>query len=90
MVALRALPVAPFTLVNLAAGAGAIRLSDFILGTLIGMAPGLELIAVLGDRLRLLADHSACEIALWPSALRCGSAFRSVRRRCFPAVRRDP
>ena len=65
VVALRALPVAPFTLVNLAAGASAIRLADFILGTLIGMVPGLVAMAVLGDRLTsLLAHPSVGNVAL--------------------------
>lgn len=65
VVALRVLPVAPFTLVNLAAGASAIKLSDFVVGTLIGMAPGLVAMAVLGDRIMsLLAHPSTGEIGL--------------------------
>ncbi|MDO3380241.1 VTT domain-containing protein [Geoalkalibacter halelectricus] len=40
MIALRVLPLAPFTVGNLAAGASQIKLRDFILGTLIGMSPG--------------------------------------------------
>lgn len=37
----RILPVAPFTVVNLVAGASHIRLSEFVLGTMIGMIPGI-------------------------------------------------
>ncbi|MFO1081768.1 MAG: VTT domain-containing protein [Reyranellaceae bacterium] len=51
VVTLRLLPVAPFTLVNLGAGASGIRLADFALGTALGMVPGLGLMAVMGDRL---------------------------------------
>src|SRR5262249_14523229 len=54
VVALRLVPVAPFTLVNLAAGASGIRLVDFMLGTVLGMAPGLGLLAVMGDRIAQL------------------------------------
>lgn len=43
MVVLRLLPVAPFTLVNVIAGASHIRLRDYLLGTLLGMAPGIVL-----------------------------------------------
>ena len=65
MVALRVVPVAPFSLVNLAAGAGSIRLADFVLGTLIGMGPGLAAIALMGDRIaKVLADPSAGQIAV--------------------------
>jgi len=39
----RVLPVAPFTVVNLVAGASHIGLRDFILGTLLGMSPGIAL-----------------------------------------------
>ena len=65
MVALRVVPVAPFSLINLAAGAGSIRLVDFALGTLIGMAPGLAAIALMGDRIvKVFADPSASQIAV--------------------------
>lgn len=65
MVALRVVPVAPFSLVNLAAGAASIRLVDFALGTLIGMGPGIAAIALMGDRIvKVLADPSAGQIAV--------------------------
>lgn len=65
VVAFRVVPVAPFTLVNLAAGAGGIKLSDFLLGSLIGMAPGMLLLSFVGDRIvRTLADPSFTEIAV--------------------------
>ena len=57
VVGLRLVPVAPFTLVNLAAGAAGIGLADFVLGTVIGMAPGLGLLAVMGDRVAQLLAH---------------------------------
>jgi phosphatidylserine/phosphatidylglycerophosphate/cardiolipin synthase-like enzyme/uncharacterized membrane protein YdjX (TVP38/TMEM64 family) len=39
----RVLPVAPFTVVNLVAGGSHISLRDFILGTVLGMTPGIAL-----------------------------------------------
>jgi phosphatidylserine/phosphatidylglycerophosphate/cardiolipin synthase-like enzyme/uncharacterized membrane protein YdjX (TVP38/TMEM64 family) len=65
MVALRVVPVAPFSLVNLAAGAGSIRFVDFGLGTLIGMGPGIAAIALMGDRIaKVLANPSAGQIGV--------------------------
>jgi phosphatidylserine/phosphatidylglycerophosphate/cardiolipin synthase-like enzyme/uncharacterized membrane protein YdjX (TVP38/TMEM64 family) len=43
MLLIRILPIAPFTIVNMVAGASHIRLRDFLLGTLLGMAPGILL-----------------------------------------------
>lgn len=47
----RLVPIAPFTLVNLVAGASRIPFTDFVLGTAIGMAPGLVVISVLGHQI---------------------------------------
>jgi phospholipase D1/2 len=46
--AVRMVPVAPFTLVNLVAGASQIPLTDYMMGTIIGMAPGIALMSALG------------------------------------------
>ena len=65
MVAIRVVPVAPFTLVNLAAGAGSVPRVDFALGTLIGMGPGLAAFCLLGDRIVRIFTHPAPdEVAL--------------------------
>jgi len=47
----RMLPVAPFTLVNLVAGASQVGLRDYVLGTLLGMTPGIIAIALLVDQI---------------------------------------
>jgi len=39
--AFRLIPVAPYSLVNLAAGAGGVPFRDFVLGTSLGMSPGV-------------------------------------------------
>ena len=52
MAGLRLIPIAPFTVVNLLAGAAHVRLRDFVLGTLIGMGPGIVLICLSIDRAR--------------------------------------
>lgn len=65
VVTFRLLPLAPFTLVNLAAGASGIRFPDFFLGTLIGMIPGLVLMSIMGDRIvAILSNPSGTDIAI--------------------------
>ena len=49
---LRLIPIAPFTIVNLLAGALGVRLDRFLLGTLLGMGPGIVLICLSVDRAR--------------------------------------
>ena len=51
MVIVRNLPIAPFTIVNLVAGASHVKLKDYLLGTLLGMAPGIVAISIFADRL---------------------------------------
>jgi phospholipase D1/2 len=48
--AMRLLPIAPFTVVNIVAGASHIRFRDFFLGTAAGLLPGLIAITVFVDR----------------------------------------
>src|SRR3546814_10069304 len=51
MAIIRIVPFAPFSVVNLLAGATHIRFSDFMLGTALGTAPGALALILLGDRL---------------------------------------
>lgn len=51
VIAIRLIPVAPFAIVNMLAGASHIRFRDFILGTLIGMIPGTIAIIVFTDQI---------------------------------------
>ncbi|MDZ7750526.1 MAG: VTT domain-containing protein [Gammaproteobacteria bacterium] len=50
IITLRIVPVAPFTVINMVAGASHIRFRDFVLGTLVGMGPGVFAIALFTDR----------------------------------------
>jgi uncharacterized membrane protein YdjX (TVP38/TMEM64 family) len=43
----RLVPVAPFTLVNLAAGASHVLFRDYVLGSALAMTPGIVVISVL-------------------------------------------
>jgi len=50
IITLRVIPVAPFSVINLVAGASHIRHRDFALGTLLGMAPGTLALTVFSDQ----------------------------------------
>jgi len=51
VVVVRMLPIAPFTIINLIAGASHIRFRHFVLGTIIGMAPGTLILVLFVDRI---------------------------------------
>ena len=62
----RLVPVAPFTVVNLVAGASGIRFTDFVLGTALGLLPGLIVLSSLGNQIfRVLADPSWTDVAIF-------------------------
>jgi phosphatidylserine/phosphatidylglycerophosphate/cardiolipin synthase-like enzyme/uncharacterized membrane protein YdjX (TVP38/TMEM64 family) len=46
----RLLPIAPYTIVNIVAGGSRIRWRDFLLGTVLGLIPGLVLTSAFVDR----------------------------------------
>jgi phospholipase D1/2 len=65
VLAVRMIPVAPFTVVNLVAGASHIRFRDFMLGTLLGMTPGILAVTLFADRIAaVLRDPSPATLAL--------------------------
>ena len=45
-------PIAPFVVVNLVMGALRIRLRDFLIGSLVGVMPGMLTATVLTDQVR--------------------------------------
>lgn len=47
----RVFPIAPFSMVNLVAGATSLSLRDFLLGTALGMSPGIVVLSAFVDRL---------------------------------------
>ena len=52
MIALfRFLPIAPYTMVNILAGAFRMRLKDYMAGTLVGLIPGVVIMTIIENRL---------------------------------------
>ena len=57
MTFVRIVPIAPFSIVNIVAGASHIGWRDLMLGSIIGMLPGIALTAVLVDRAVAVAQN---------------------------------
>ncbi|TXC84352.1 VTT domain-containing protein [Paraburkholderia azotifigens] len=57
VVILRVVPVAPFTIINLAAGASHISLRDYLAGTVLGMTPGIVLATTFAHQLVAAVRH---------------------------------
>lgn len=57
IVFVRIVPIAPFTIINLVAGASHIRLRDFVVGSVLGLIPGITAIALLTDRIRATFEN---------------------------------
>lgn len=69
VVSLRLIPAIPFSVINYAAGASAVRALPYTLATLVGLLPGTAAVVVLGDALTgevspLLFAVSACTAAV--------------------------
>ncbi|SLN69348.1 VTT domain-containing protein [Oceanibacterium hippocampi] len=54
--ALRLMPIAPFTVVNLVAGASHIRFTDYLIGSILGLVPGILVITAFGHQLARLVE----------------------------------
>lgn len=61
----RFLPVAPFTLVNLAAGVSAVRFLDYLIGTFLALLPGAAARGLVGDSLTQIVLNPSRETALY-------------------------
>ncbi len=82
MVAVRLLPVAPFTVVNMVAGASHIGARDFLLGTLLGMAPGTIAVGMFVDRIAAaVSEPGAATFAILAGVLALVIAGALVLRR---------
>ncbi|UEM02784.1 VTT domain-containing protein [Skermanella rosea] len=62
---IRVIPVAPFSVVNVVAGASHLRFTDYVIGTALGMAPGVLAFSLLGSQLeRTLREPTPASIGI--------------------------
>lgn len=69
MVLVSLLPIAPFTLTSMAAGAFHLRFRDYLFGTLIGITPGLLVMTVIGSQLASLLKADDLDAVLIASVV---------------------
>jgi phospholipase D1/2 len=70
VMSIRLVPIAPFTVVNLVAGALRIPLLDYVIGTALGLAPGLVAMSLLGDQIfQVVSDPSLSDVAIFVGLL---------------------
>jgi uncharacterized membrane protein YdjX (TVP38/TMEM64 family) len=82
MVVVNLLPLAPFTLTNMMAGAFRLRFRDYMIGSTLGIVPGLAAVTLLGSQLGELATaRSYREIVLAVLGLLVGIAILWLLRR---------
>ncbi len=89
----RMIPVAPFTVVNLAAGSIGVPFRDYMVGSTLGLMPGILALTAFGHQLRaiwqrptvgnvaMLAAIIVAWVALSLLLQRAASAWRRARRR---------
>jgi uncharacterized membrane protein YdjX (TVP38/TMEM64 family) len=91
MLVVRVIPVAPFTIINLVAGASHIRLRDFSVGTVLGMLPGILGITLLTDRVEATLrspDWTALLTLVIVAALVFSTGY-FLSRKLFAMTRRE-
>ncbi|MGH8798785.1 MAG: VTT domain-containing protein [Casimicrobiaceae bacterium] len=57
MLFVRIVPIAPFSIINLVAGASHLAFRDFVIGTILGIAPGTIIIVFFVDRIVAAVRH---------------------------------
>ncbi|HEY8613914.1 MAG TPA: VTT domain-containing protein, partial [Roseomonas sp.] len=87
---IRLLPVAPFTLVNLVAGAMRIRFLDYMVGTALGLLPGIALLSLVGEGLsRILENPTPRNIGMLVLVLGAWGAVTWGLQTLFRRLRRE-
>ena len=83
VIAVRLVPIAPFTVVNMVAGASHVELRDFAVGTLLGMVPGVIGFSLLSNRAAAAVTdpHAGSVAGLVAVAVFFGGTLVWLRRR---------
>lgn len=82
MALVRLVPIAPYTVVNLVAGASHISFRDFMIGSVLGLAPGITATAIFVDRAAAaLKDPGLATIGLFAAVVVLMAAAVIVVRR---------
>ena len=88
VVIVRMIPIAPFLVVNLVAGASHIRLRDFTIGSLIGLLPGTVTLALVTDGvIRTANEPTLAHVALLLSVIAALALITLLLRKWVMRIR---
>ncbi|BBI63120.1 hypothetical protein HSBAA_44260 [Vreelandella sulfidaeris] len=65
MTVINLLPLAPFTLTNMLAGAFHLKFRDYMIGSTLGIVPGLAAVILLGSQLGALFTAASTKNSYW-------------------------
>jgi uncharacterized membrane protein YdjX (TVP38/TMEM64 family) len=80
ILSLRMIPAVPFSVLNYAAGASAVRLVPYLLATLVGLLPGTAAVVVLGDALTGNVNPLLMLVSLCTAAIGIAGLTHEVRQ----------
>jgi uncharacterized membrane protein YdjX (TVP38/TMEM64 family) len=80
VLSLRMIPAVPFSVLNYAAGASAVRLLPYTLATLVGLLPGTVAVVVLGDALTGSVNPLLVLVSLLTASLGVAGLYYEHRR----------
>ncbi|MDZ7851090.1 MAG: TVP38/TMEM64 family protein [Halomonas sp.] len=89
MTVINLLPLAPFTLTNMMAGAFHLRFRDYMIGSTLGIVPGLAAVTLLGSQLGALVTATSREELLWSLAGLAAGIVLLVMLRRYAGRRRQ-
>lgn len=80
ILSLRMIPAVPFSVLNYAAGASAVRIVPYTLATLVGLIPGTAAVVVLGDALTGSVSPALVLVSLCTAAIGAAGLLYEVRK----------
>lgn len=79
VLSLRLIPAVPFSAINYAAGASAVRVTPYLLATFAGLVPGTAAVVILGDALTGAVDPRLLAVSVCTGALGFAGLLFEVR-----------
>ena len=79
VLAMRMIPAVPFSVLNYAAGASAVRIGPYTLATVIGLLPGTAAVVILGDALTGNISPALVLVSMGTAALGVAGLIYEVR-----------